>query len=647
MKLNLRSGSSSFCLAASLILSACSSVPMVTDIDLLTHQNKGDLMAFYQQLQGELKLAKPKSDVAENRRIYIQKVGQKIAEEKEQAIFNGLDSELDKNNISTLQAALDKGADIRNYNGDVYEDLRRQLDQAISQKKGVILSKESQYYGLGDKDALKKVELLDEIAEIYGPGAQAKQTQDQRSAYLENLLQNASEAMKTKRYEDAEMLVDNLEKIDPGHAGIEEIRHQLLAAGYEQQLWDALEKGETDKAYATFYRLTQIPDYLKTHPDVVPVAEDMAQFFIAEADQSLKKKNLSAAYQSYSRVRYIREVTNTADQYSPGEKKFIDLIDKKLERYVKYSHLVPAYGSLLILQELMPGHPAIMKYEQLLQDEIFSEAVIKVITMNFSDSTVDSAIGRPLVSKVAAMISSKQPKEIRMIDSQVAAAHYMPAQVVNLPNPASYLILSGEVLDTKITKQEQPVSETKHVLTGYVKEANPAYGEWQSLSSRKRKETIQPPITVDKPVEEDVVVNKTLIEQNGLMAVNYRLADVVSASVIYSDTINENKTFNYEDIPPVDAGLFVVKEQKAEVRSDDQVISELSDKVAEKIADKIVERVNKLQENYLKKADRSVVLEDFDTATSNYAYGYILSRMRENPDEDCLAKLKTYSLRWK
>lgn len=629
------------------LVPACSSVPMVTDMDLFTYENNGELPRFYRQLQEELKVAKPGSDLAENRQLYIEKTAQRIAEKKEQAILDELDREFEKHSITTLQASLDKAADIREYSTAVYEGLRQQLEQAMSQKKGVILGKEAEYYELPDTEAEKKVRLLDEIAAIYGPGIDADQAMAQRTAFLAGLLQSAREAMKNKRYEDARLFIDNLEKVDPSYAGIDEVRHQLLAADYEQQFWDALEKGETDRAYATFYRLTQIPDYISTHPDVVPIAEDMAQFFIAEGDQSMKVKAVDAAYQSYSRVRYIRSVTNTADIYSPGERKFVDLVDKQLLANVNQSRQVPAYGLVLVIQEMMPGHPSVMKYLESLQTAVREEASAKIITSNLMDNTAEHSLGAALVARVSERLTAGLPGELQLIDSKMAAESFMPAQIVGMPNPSSFLILSGEVRDVKVSRKERTTSETKRVLTSHVKELNPEYEAWLKLGKRKQRELPQPSPTIERPVEEDVVLSKTLIEQTGVFSVAYRLADAVSASVVFSDSINHAQTFTYEDIPGVDAGLFVVEGKKAEVRSEEKVIDELTQGLADEMGKKIIEQVKMLQSAYINKAGSAVVVEDFNLAATNYAYAYALSQVRGNPDEDALARLRTYALRWR
>ncbi len=628
-------------------LMACASEPMITDMDVLVYQNKGELPGFYDRLQSELKLAKPKSDLAENRRVYIGKVGEKIAEEKEQVILNELDRELGKHTIATLQAALEKTVIIKNYSERNYTDLRMQFEQAISQKKGVILSKEAEYYELTDKDAVQKVQLLDAMAEIYGPGQDADQIAMQRTAYINGLFQNAQTAMSNKRNEDVVQLLDSIEKIDPNYPGLGDMRHLLLASDYEQQFWDALGKGQTDKAYETFYKLTQIPDYVQTHPDVVPIAADMAQFFIAEADQLMKDKSVDGAYLSYSRSRYIHNVIGKADVYSAGEKKFVDFIDKRVAEYVSQSLLIPAFGNLAILQELMPGHPTVLKYVQKLNDDVLAESAIKIISTGFTDNNVNKSVGSLVVAKIIQELMKLMPAQVQIIEGPVVASNYMPSQIITMPNSSAYYILSGEVLDATLNKTEESSSVTKRVLTSYIQEPNPSYNEWLDLSKRKQKEIPQPPATIQKPVEEDVVIEKTTIEQRAVLSVAYRLANAISASVVFSDAPTQKETVTTENVKGVQAGLFVQEPQNAPVRSDAEIMDMLASTLAIEAAEKIVAQVESLQESYVKKADQAIVLEDFNAGVANYAYGYALTASKKNPDEDALKKLRLYSLRWK
>jgi predicted nucleotidyltransferase len=627
-------------------LVACASEPMMTDVDVLVHQNQGELLSFYERLQSELKLAKPKSDLAENRQIYIAKVGEKIAEEKEQVILNELDRELSKHSIAILQSALEKSADMKPYSEKSYTDLRMQFEQAISQKKGVILSKEAQYYELTDKDALLKVQLLEEIATIYGPGQDADQIAMQRTAYVNGLFQNAQTAMTNKRNEDVVQLLASIEKIDPNYPGLGEMRHQLLASDYEQQFWDALGKGQTDKAYETFHKLTQIPDYVQTHPDVVPIAEDMAQFFIAEGDQAMKEKLVETAYLSYSRSRYIHNVIGKAETYSPGEKKFIEFIDKRVAFYMDKSMSIPAYGNVEILQELMPGHPSVLTYMQKLNDEILAESAIKIISTGFTEADINKTTSGLIVAKIAQQLMNTMPAQLQIIEGEVVTTNYMPSQIIALPNSSAYYILSGEILDASVSKTEEPSSTTQRVITSYIQEANPAYNEWLDLSKRKQKEIPQPPATVEKAVEEDIAIEKMTIEQNAVLSVAYRLANAVSASVVFSEAPTQKKARVTENIKGVVAGLFVQEAKDTPIPTDAEILDELATELAAQVAEKIASQIENLQLAYVKNADQSIVLEDFNNAVANYAYGYVLSKSKKNPDEKALQKLRTYSLRW-
>ena len=92
-------------LAGALLLTACSSKPLMTDRDVLVAQNRGELQTMYDQIQQELQLEKPSSERAANLRHYHEMVGEKIANEKEARILNGLDRDVEKQTISRLQQA--------------------------------------------------------------------------------------------------------------------------------------------------------------------------------------------------------------------------------------------------------------------------------------------------------------------------------------------------------------------------------------------------------------------------------------------------------------------------------------------------------------------------------------------------------------
>lgn len=634
-------------LMVSCVLSACSSLPMVSDVDVDMHQDKGSLLDFYERLNSELKLVKPKSDEAENRRQYIAITGEKIAENKVQIILNNLDRQLDTHSIAVLDHALSQSADIEEYSQKVYNDLKAQFEQAISQKKGIVLAKEAEYAELSDDDALKKVALLESIAAIYGEGLSADQALSQKTVYITSLYANADVAMTEKNYKKANMLVDYLDVLSPGYPGVSDIRQKLLAAEYEEQLWDALGKSQTDRAYATFFKLMQIPSYIETHPDIVPIADDMVQFFIAEGDQSMQAKAIDAAYQSYSRVRFIRNAIGAADEYSVGEKKFIESIEKRFTAYLDNSQAVPAFGHLLILQELMPNHGAVLKNMQTLEEAVLSAATIKILVMSFTNATQYDDLGSQIISKIKEALMHSKSQLVTVIDEHEVATNFSPSQIVSMPNPSSYYVLSGELLNAKLKTHSEQTLESKQVLIAYEKVVNPEYQQWSELSKRKRKELVEPESSIDKPVIKDIQMIKNTDEQKSMLSVAYRLAEAVSSSVVFSDTLVKEESFLAVNMPAVREGFFVQEEQKVALKTDEELLDELMQSIASDAYHKIVDQVKLLEDDYLKKADNALVLEDFNLAAANYAYGFMLKIAEEQPDEDALKKLKTYSLRWR
>lgn len=628
------------------LLGACSSVPMVTDRDVLVSENRGELMTLYTNMQAELKTAKPGSDLAENRTAYLVVVGKKIAEDKERIILNDLGRQVESHDIATLQTALDQASKIEQYNKGVYEGLRMQLEQGINQKKTVIDEKENEFSQLSDGDAIRKVELLNEIAAISG-GQEAQQVAVRRTAYLESLSRSAESAMDNKRNEDAEILINNLEKIEPGYPGIADMRHRLIAAEYEQQFWDALGKGETDTAYDTFHQLTQIPNYVANHPDVIPIAEDIAQFFIAEGDKHAGTGSLAAAYEAYSRARYIRKVMGKGDLYSPGELKFIEGIDKRFQRYMSESVTVAAFGHLSILEELDPKHASVTKYSQKINSVMLADATIKIIPSAFTETESKRSLGLGIVSKINKQLMDAMPTRVQVIELNKAASNYSSEQVAKMPNSGSYYFLSGEILESNVGVNKKPASVTRRVLTSYKKEANPEYVAWTQLKKREQKETPKPQETIDVPVEEDVTVKKVIVDKQGVFSITYRLADALTASVVFSDALSKKESHTGEQVEGIELGLFKQESVVAELPSDADILEKLSGEISTEAAGKIATQVETLETAYITRADAAVVSEDFNAAAANYGYSHALLQARGKVDASVLGKLRKFAIRWK
>jgi hypothetical protein len=241
----------------------------------------------------------------------------------------------------------------------------------------------------------------------------------------------------------------------------------------------------------------------------------------------------------------------------------------------------------------------------------------------------------------------KIPTHLKVIEGSVVAANYSTDQVKTLSNPQSYYFLSGEILEASVDKVEKPASVTKRVLTSYKRVENPEYIAWTQLKKRQKKETAEPPSTVEVPVEEDVTIKKSIIEKQGVFSITYRLAESVSAGVAFSDALNKRNSFTGENVEGVELGLFKAESVIADLPSDADMLESLSVEVAVDAAAKIAEQILKLEEAYVKKADAAVISEDFNDAAENYGYRNVLLQAQGEVDEDILSKLRTYAIRWK
>jgi hypothetical protein len=633
-----------FAVLASGLLVACSSVPMITDRDVLVSENKGELMSLYGQLQGELKTAKPGSDLAENRAAYIKVVGKKIAEIKERAILDSLKRQPDLHDIATLQRTQEQAKEISPYSQEVYKELHAQLEQAIGRKNVLVSEKEGEFSQLFDQDAPKKVALLDEIAKIHG-GEEAQRVMGQRKAYLASLFQSAESAMESKRYEDVVAIINNLAQIDSSYPGIREMRHKLIAAEYEQTFWDALGKGEMVVAYNTFRQLTQVPDYVANHPDVIPIAEDIAQFFIAEGDKNMGVNSLVAAYEAYSRAHTVRKVMGKGDVYSSGERKFIELVDMRLQQYLSDSLTVPAYGHLLILEELEPGHPSVAKYSQKIESTMLADATLKIIPSVFTEADAVRSAGLGIISRIGKQLHDTLGNRVQVIEINKAAS-YSSDQIAHMPNPGSYYFLSGEILESTVATNKKPASMTRRVLTGYRKDPNPEYVAWTQLKPREQKNKPKPEMTVNVPVEEDVAIKKFIIDKQGVFSISYRLADAVTAAVVFSDALTRKESHTGEQIEGIELGLFRQESVVAELPSDADILGKISEEIAQEAVQKIGGQISEIESAYQSRAEAAVIAEDFHAAVANYGYLHVLSKSRDQRSEVILNQLRKQVMRW-
>lgn len=629
-------------LIAALLLSACASEPMVTDTDVLVAENRGELQALYQRLDAELASSKASSNKTQNRQLYLTKVGRKIAEQQERDILNRLDRDLAKQDVSTLQQALADGKAIEPFNREIYLDLTLQLEKAINEKMQLINEKEQQFSVWDHQHAPQKVQLLDQIALLWG-GDKAVETQKRRSDYLASLYQQTELALTHQRPEDVRRYLKHFQEIDPNYPDLDRLRHGLIIEEYEQQFWLALSKGQTDLAFATFKELNQIPDYLTKHPDVVPAAEEMMRYFIAQGNRYFASFSLSSAYQSFSRARYVKDALKQGAQYHEAEVKFIDYLARRLQTYVDNNQSIPAYGFISILQELQPEHALVAQHKESVSVALLDLASLKLVPTPFTAVVSDAELSMRLEQDVVTAVEQAIDGNHKML----AANAMSRIDAAKLANAASYYFIHAELIDAGTRLKEISAEENRKVLVSYQQVENPDYVAWTKLKKRDKKIIPEPAAIIEVPVEETVVLQKTLFEKESRMSVAYRLVSALDGQVVFADAINQSEIFTADLYQAFEQGLFVVEATEPNLPSDEAVLQQLSQSVAKEIASKIAERAQLLPVALANIADMSVVSEDFNRAASHYAFSDVLTQAEGKQNIELGEKLRNYAIRWK
>lgn len=640
-------------LAISSLLIACASDPIVTDRDILAAENSHTLNALYERLQADKKLAKSSSEWAQSIRLNLDKVGKKIALKQEQNILSSLQSDvvtydnvalLKKQDIATLDLALNRCSEIEPYNKEIYFGLRLQIEKAISNKKAEVQIREAEFKRLSDRDAVQKVTLLDEIMVIYG-GDKSEEVKLQKNAYIEGLFNQAEQSLERKRHEDVVMLLDNLEEIDPDYPGLLELRHRLHADEYEQQFWDALAAGDTDKAYELFYKLSLIPGYLDNNHALKPIAEDIAQYFIESGNSAMITFKLPEAYEAFSRVRYLRSVLGKQDKYSEEENAFIAFIEKRVKHFMMNKAHIHAYGFLSILEEMKPGHEMLAELGPQLNNEVLGQAIIKVLPLQFSDSSNTLKIAATVHSDFIHQVQEVLPTRVEILDAQ-QRKDYTADKVASMDNAAGYFVLSGEILMLTMNTDSVETVETKSVETSTQRVENPEYITWLNLSKRAKKQATEPEQTIDKSVSQDVNIKHINMTKKAETSLTYRINEIVSTDVFVSDVLTEQQVFEAEAIEALEVGLFTQAEQVAELADDNKMLGDLSLKIAERAAEKLSANLDKMEDNYTEKANLAYVAKDYSRATHNFAYRNVLFSAQGKKDKDILKGLRTSAINW-
>lgn len=635
------------------LLVACGSDPIVTEMDILSAKNSQTLPKLYQRLLDDQKIAKPSSEWAESIHINLGKVGKEIALEKEQKILANLQTEkaiydpaalMKQHDIATLQQALKRSADIEKYNKEVYFGLARQFEQVINDKKVEVRVRQANFSSMSDREAVKKVALLDEISEISG-GDVAAETELQKTAYIDGLFAQAESALKNKRHEDVLMHLNNLEKIDPSYPNLEQLRNSLNAEEYEQQFWDALGDGDTDKAYELFYKLSQIPIYMEKNHSIKPIAEDIAQYFLVAGKSSLAKFKMPEAYEAYSRARYIRNVLDQADKYDDGEKAFIKQLEDKITYFVENDKTLQAYGYLSVLEEMKPDHALLSELASKVNNKVYNDAVIKVLQESVTDKGDEHKFASFLSVALKAEVEKILPSRVQLLAAE-DKEKYSSNRVKELDNAAGFYRFTGEILDMNLDLSSVQESEIKNVLVTHRRIENPEYLTWQSLSKRQKKATTEPEPTIMKPVLQDVEIIHVIKQKKAEASLSYRVNVLVDHAVMVSDALSEVVDYSVKTNEAVLQGDFSQAAIEKTLPSDEKVLAELSQLMAEKMVKKLSTAIVDMEDKYTDKAQSAFVAKNYSVAAANFSYRNAIYQAQGKSDVDVLKGLRISAMNW-
>lgn len=621
-----------------LLLAACSSQPLITDTDVLVAHNRGELTSLYQKITTDLAVEKPGSERYENLEHYKKTVGERIANEKEAYILNELDRDLDKQTITKLQETKEYAKALETYDVAVYQNLDSQFNTAIAKKEQQIKQKNQQFANLGVTESEQKVALLDEIAEIYGGSAKEK-TEARKKSYIDSLYQSAQSAMRSKRYEDATVYLDQLEKVSPEYPGAKELRYQKIAAEHEQRFWDALSYSDKDKAFASLQQLILIPNYLNDHPQIKTIAEDLAKVFLDDGNKKMARGGMQGAYANYYKANTIYKALGKSVPSNKHWDKFINVISIRLTRFYNAGAFMEAYGYLAILKEFDPDNSKVEKYATRINNVMVSKATVKIVPEYFEDTQGNRDFNISMLRYLQQNLYKQSQGKVELIEAALSSSQYTPQKLSKKKNQAAFLFLNGKILKVEVDQIIREVVMPRKEVTAYTQVENPDYLQWLGLSKREKKETPEPIQMIEKPVEETVMV--TSIEGNKKVSavVDFELKQT-DGKMRLKQNISDTEVVSDKGVKAVEKGFFKLEEEKIELPSDVKIRTKLAKKVAVGMIAKIIATTPELEKGYVAEAEKSEAKGDEKQAYYNYSLSQILDYSRGIDSPEKLQKLK-------
>lgn len=417
---------------------------------------------------------------------------------------------------------------------------------------------------------------------------------------------------------------------------------------YAKRFFDALGDGNADKAYGILVQMSEANDFVAIKGKLAATSQKMAEFFTAQADESVKSvENLAQSFQRYSQARTVRKLLDIAPLSASHFSPLSDQLFNRYEALVKEDELGAALGHLYAIRTFQPNRSGLRKRLSEQEGKVRDLAVKRLSTTDFQSPYKDQDYGDVISSFITQYLFEHVPHDVRIVEREQYEAILRERGLSGDTSSLSSvnLLVSGSVLESKVDSTEAKNKKQIRVEVGKEQTSNPAYISWLKQGEKGRKGVEKPAEVIEVSKYENISVGVTRHRKIGIFSVSYRLVEASSGRVVFPDSITTSKQYEDESSEGVEMGDFVIPFKLADLPSDVEILDELARQVATDIGEKLVGELKDQDLKYLAKAATSVEQNDCVGEVQSLANALMIQRLKSLSGEETLGRFKSQAVK--
>ncbi|MDH4101710.1 MAG: hypothetical protein OEV28_14190, partial [Nitrospirota bacterium] len=294
--------------------------------------------------------------------------------------------------------------------------------------------------------------------------------------------------------------------------------------------------------------------------------------------------------------------------------QFVDALNASVTKEDEKGNFGLAYQLLKIIAEVEPHFPGIKNRLAVATDKLAQRAIKGLAVIPFKSPSYSPEAGKIFSSNIMFYLHKNLRPDIKVVEREAIETIIKESELKHAGDDSGgngalnisgvdYFLL-GDVLDYKIETSNRDVQKSVRAQTRTERVRNPDYDSWLVTKERLGdKAPAAPPMSVDKPVIEEIRYKITYYKKVAMADISYKVVDI-KGKIINANVIKFKEEASDEGTDGIDAGDFKVPVRFADVPSDIELMGRVQVQAIDKIGEELKAMLGNPEKRYFNEAAR-------------------------------------------